>query len=138
MTGLPVTMPRRWLRVRGGYAAPGVHASGVAPRLECRSVPFEGDLEAWRRRVAAADQTRPGFDLEDEDVFDLAGRDVVYRRFGHRAAGVPVLCEQWLWVVGGLAHQLLGTVAREDYADYCDVFEDVAETFDPDPTAWSA
>ena len=45
---------------------------------------------------------------------------------------VPVLSDQWLWVVDGVGHQLLGTVAAEEYAAYCDVFESVAETFDPE------
>ncbi len=136
-TRLPVTMPRRWPRVRGGYAAPGVHRSGLAPRLEHRAEPFRGDLDAWRRLVAAADASRAGCDLEDEDAFELGGHDVVYRRFSHTAVGVPVLSDQWLWVVDGVGHQLLGTVAADEYADYCDVFESVAETFEPDSSRGS-
>ncbi len=124
-------MPRRWVRVRGSYAAPGVHGSGVAPRLQHRAEPFDDDLDAWHRLVASADESRPGFELEDEDEFELAGHDVVYRRFGHVVAGAPVLSDQWLWVVDDVGHQLVGTVATEEYADYCDVFESVAETFDP-------
>jgi hypothetical protein len=124
-------MPRRWRRVRGGYAAPGAHGSGVAPRLEHRTQPHDGSLAAWRDLVARADEGRPGFDLEDEDTFELAGHAVEYRRFGHTVAGVHVLSDQWLWVVDGVGHQLLGTVAAEEYASYCDVFESVAETFDP-------
>jgi hypothetical protein len=130
----PVTMPARWVRVRGGYAAPGVHGSGVAPRLVHRAEPYDGDLAGWRRTVAGADASRRHFDLDDEDCFDLAGHQTVYRRFCHTTrVGVPVITEQWLWVVDGKAHQLLGTVATEDYADYCEVFESVAETFDPGP-----
>ena len=48
-----------------------------------------------------------------------------------------MLSDEWLWVVDGVAHLLLGTVAAEDYEDYCDVFESVAETFDPDTTTSS-
>ena len=129
---LPVTMPRRWVRVRGGHAAPGIHGSGLAPRLEHRAEAYDGTLDSWHRLVADADETRRDFDLEDEDEFELAGYDAVYRRFGHTRAGIPVLSDQWLWVVDGVAHQLLGTVATQEYADYCDVFESVAETFDPD------
>ena len=125
-------MPRRWPRVRGGYAAPGVHGSGLAPRLEHRAEPFDQDLDAWCRLVASADSSRPDHDLEDEDAFELGGHDAVYRRFGHTVAGVPVLSDQWLWVVNGVGHQLLGTVATDEYADYCDVFESVAETFEPE------
>jgi hypothetical protein len=124
-------MPRRWRRVRGGYLAPGVHGSGLAPRLEHRAEPFEDDLDAWRRLNAAGDGSRPDHDLQDEDTFELGGHAVVYRRFGHRVAGVPVLSDQWLWVVDGVAHQLLGTVAADEYTEYCDVFDSVAETFDP-------
>ncbi|MEO6512412.1 MAG: hypothetical protein ABIO16_15550 [Nocardioides sp.] len=127
----PVTMPRRWVRVRGTYVAPGVHGSGLAPRLEHHAEPFDEDLDTWHRLTADADRGRSGFDLEDEDLFELGGHEVVYRRFGHAVAAVPVLTDQWLWVVDGVAHQLLGTVAVDEYVDYCDVFESVAETFDP-------
>jgi hypothetical protein len=109
-----------------------VHGSGLAPRLEHRAEPFDGDLETWHRLVAGADAARTDYELEDEDAFELGGHDVVYRRFGHTVAGVPVLSDQWLWLVDDVGHQLLGTVAADEYADYCDVFESVAETFDPD------
>ena len=132
ITRSPVVMPRRWVRVRGGYAAPGVHRSGVAPRLEHHADPFAGTLDDWHSQVASADRVRRDYDLEDEDSFELGGHRAVYRRFGHTRAGVPVLCDQWLWVVDGVAHQLLGTVAADEYDAYCDVFESVAETFDPD------
>jgi hypothetical protein len=128
----PVSMPPRWVRVRGGYAAPGVHGSGLAPLLEHRGEAFAGSLDDWRLRVAAADAARRDLDLEDDDCFEVAGHETVYRRFGHTVAGVPVLTDQWLWVVDGVAHQLLGTVAAAEYEEYCDVFESVAETFDPD------
>ena len=127
----PVTMPPRWVRVRRGYSAPGVHGSGVAPRLEHRCEAFGGSLDEWRAQVADADATRPGYDLEDDDCFEVAGHETVYRRFGHTVSGVQALSDQWLWVVDDVAHVLLGTVAAEDYEDYCDVFESVAETFDP-------
>ena len=70
--------------------------------------------------------------MEDDDCFEVAGHDTVYRRFGHTVGRVPVLTDQWLWVVDGVGHQLVGTVAAAEYEDYCDVFESVAETFDPD------
>jgi hypothetical protein len=133
-------MPRRWVRIGDAYVAPGVHGSGLAPRLEHRSEPWRGSLDGWAARMGGADRGRPGFDLEDEDVFELGGHEVAYRRFGHELDGVPVLSDQWLWVVEGAAHQLVGSVAADEYADYCDVFESVAETFDPhaDPRSRSA
>jgi hypothetical protein len=109
-----------------------VHGSGLAPRLEHRSESFTGSLDDWRLQVVDADTTRPDYDLEDDDCFDVAGHETVYRRFGHTASGVAVLTDEWLWVVDGVAHLLLGTVAAADYEDYCDVFESVAETFQPD------
>jgi hypothetical protein len=120
------------VRVRRGYSAPGVHGSGLAPRLEHRYETFGGSLDDWHAQTSASDADRPDYDVEDDDCFDVAGHETVYRRFGHTVSGVPVLSDQWLWVVDGVAHLLLGTVAAEDYEDYCDVFESVAETFDPD------
>ena len=128
----PVTMPPRWVRVRGGYCAPGVHGTGLAPRLVYSSEPFSGSLDDWLGRVADNDSSCVDFDLEDDDCFDVAGHETVYRRFGHTLADVPVLSDQWLWLVDGVGHMLLGTVATADYEDYCDVFESVAETFQPD------
>jgi hypothetical protein len=117
--------------MRGAYAAPGVHGSGLAPRLEHHAEAFAGSLDDWHVQVAGHDSTRADYDLEDADAFELAGHETVYRRFGHSVSGVPALSDQWLWVVDGIAHRLLGTVAADDYEDYCDVFESVAETFDP-------
>jgi hypothetical protein len=117
--------------VRGGYAAPGVHGSGLAPRLEHRATAHGGALESWRETVSANDEALRHYALEDEDSFDLAGYDTVYRRFSHTRAGVHVVCDQWLWLVDGVGHRLQATVAATEYEDYCDVFESVAETFDP-------
>jgi hypothetical protein len=123
-------MPPRWVRVKRQYAAPGVHGSGLAPHLEHRAQKFGGSLDDWRLRVSAADASRD-LDVEDDDCFEVAGHECIYRRFGHTVAGVAVLTDQWLWVVDGIGHQLFGTVAAVDYEEYCDVFESVAETFDP-------
>jgi hypothetical protein len=124
------------VRVRGGgYAAPGVHGSGLAPRLEHR----RRAVRRLARRVAPAGlrgrRRSRGPRLEDDDCFEVAGHDTVYRRFGHTVGRVPVLTDQWLWVVDGIGHQLVGTSAAAEYEDYCDVFESVAETFDLTPSA---
>ena len=73
----------------------------------------------------------PAYDalvVEDEDAFELAGRPVDYRRFGHRADGVELVTEEWTWRVGDRRLTLTGTVERADYLTVCDLFEDVAAT----------
>lgn len=72
------------------------------------------------------------FELEDADRFELGEHQVEYRRFAHRVDLVDVLCEQWAWLVDGCGLTLTCSVAREDYLDYCDLFESVAETVEPD------
>ncbi len=37
-----------------------------------------------------------------------------------------------MWLTDGRAWSVSGTVDRRDYADWCDVFEGVAATFDPE------
>lgn len=127
---LSLSLPRHWparddptpgvvLTAR----SPVVPASGFAPELVLRTVPLD-DLPA----------PTAGFDVEDSDEFELSGGTVGYERLGHRVGTTDVLTEQWTWIVGDTAVVLTGTVARADYADYCDVFEDVAATVDVTPT----
>ncbi len=96
--------------------------SGFRPELalRCGSPP----LEDLARRLQ-------DFALEDEDEFDLFGHDVSYRRYAHRVGGVDVVCDQWSWSAAGVT--LTCSVAREDYWDYCDVFEAIAEAVDLGP-----
>ena len=61
-----------------------------------------------------------------------------YRRFAHRVGEVDVVCDQWSWPA--MPRQapdvtLTCSVARQDYWDYCDVFEAIAETVDLGPRA---
>jgi hypothetical protein len=109
-----------------------VPASGVRPELTLRCVPVSDELAPWRATAMArlAEQL-DDFDLEDQDDLELDGRPVAYRRFAHRGATADLVSDQWAWVHDGLGVTLTGTVAREDYAHYCDVFEAVAETFEP-------
>ena len=107
--------------------------SGVVPliRLEVRPVP--GTLHQWREEdLAATAARRTDFELDDEDDYDLNGWDVAYRRFGFRRGTDDLLCEQWAWLAEGVGYTLTCTVGRGDYADYADLFEAVAATFDPD------
>lgn len=123
---LSLAVPRHWpaehqpapdvvLRAR----SPIVPASGFAPELVLRTVPLD-DLP-----------TPPAaWDVEDSDEFELSGWAVGYERLGHVVGATDVVTDQWTWVAGDTAVVLTGTVARADYADYCDVFEDVAATLE--------
>ena len=138
MTSPWICLPPRWRRTsdpsRGvvvAARAPEVPGSGVRPELVLRRVPVSDDLDTWRGGAASELATRlDDFELEDEDRFELGGHEVAYRRFAHRAALDDLVCDQWAWLVDGQGLTLTCTVAREDYADYCDVFEAIAETFD--------
>jgi len=121
---ISLALPRHWHRraepapgVLLRARSPVVPASGFAPELVLRTVPLD-DLP-----VPPA-----GFDVEDADEFEMAGHMVGYERLGHRVGATDVVTDQWTWVVGDAAVVLAGTVARADYEDYCDLFEDVAAT----------
>jgi hypothetical protein len=134
-----VRLPGRWRRSadpeRGVLVTarcPVAGASGVVPLIRLEMHPVPGSLHTWREddlRATAA--RRRDFELDDEDDYDLGGWGVAYRRFGYRRDRDDVLCEQWAWLVDGIGYTLTCTVGRADYPDYCDVFEAVAETFEP-------
>lgn len=138
-TDLGIALPHGWQRssdpargvlvtARAGTAP----ASGVRPHVTLVCEPVTLDAAAWAsERITTLAGATHDFALEDDDVFDLDGHDIAYRRYAHRVAGVDVLCDEWAWLLDGLGLVLTGTVAREDYADYCDVFEAIAETLDP-------
>ena len=46
-------------------------------------------------------------------------------------AALDVVTEQWAWLVDGAGVTLTASVARADYADYADLFEEVAATLAP-------
>lgn len=119
--------------------AASVPASGVRPRVTLRCEPVSDGPERWCADALADLKDRTiDLDLEDEDAYDLDGHDVAYRRYAHRAGTADLLCDEWAWLVDGLGFVLTCTVAREDYVDYCDVFEAIAETFEPDPAGASS
>lgn len=131
-----VAIPRRWAtradRDHGivvAARATAVPRSGFPPEIVLRAVAVATDLDVWRDDAMAALSTQlDGFEVEDSDAFELGGQPAVYRRFAHRAGSTEVICDQWAWVVDGVGITLTASVAREDYADYCDLFEDVAAT----------
>ncbi|MEI5674283.1 MULTISPECIES: hypothetical protein [unclassified Nocardioides] len=136
---LTIALPPRWRRRSDPDHGVLVHAraatlphSGVAPELVLRCAPVDDDLPQWRADAMSelAGQL-VGFEVDDEDAFELEGRPVVYARFAHRLGSTDLVSEQWSWLLGGTGITLTGTVAREDYADYCEVFDAVAATFEP-------
>lgn len=105
--------------------------SGVAPELVVRCTLVATELLAWRDEVMAELGRRlVDFALEDADDFRLGPHRVAYRRFAHRLGSADVLSDQWAWLVDGVGVTLTGSVAREDYPTYCDLFEAVAATVD--------
>ncbi|MDP2771949.1 MAG: hypothetical protein Q8O61_00210 [Nocardioides sp.] len=140
---LEVAVPPTWRRrsdpARGVLVAARatvLPASGVRPELTLTCATVDRDLESWRAEAMRELAARlDDFALEDEDTYDLEGHDVAYRRFAHRLGAADVLCDQWAWVAGGVGVTLTCSVAREDYGDYCDVFEAIAATVDLGPLA---
>ncbi|MCL2543403.1 MAG: hypothetical protein FWE71_13245 [Nocardioidaceae bacterium] len=110
------------------------HADGVPPEIVVRSRPVEDGLAEWRRETLdALARQLDRFEVEDEDSYDLGMQRVHYHRFGHRLGVAELITEQWSWLVDGLGVTLTCTVARQDYAAYCDLFEDVAATVEVRP-----
>ena len=135
---LRIALPPTWRRrsdpdhgVLVSARATALPVSGVRPELTLHCTPVDDPLRQWREQAMAALAGRlHGFDLEDDDEFDLLGHDVAYRRFAHRVGAADLLCDQWAWVVERLGITLTCSVAREDYWDWCDVFEAIAATVD--------
>lgn len=138
-----ISLPPRWRHhadpehgVVVTARCPAAGRTGVVPLIRLEVVPVPTSLQRWRAEdLATTTARRQDFELDDEDDFDLDGREVAYRRFAFRRGADDLLCEQWAWLVDGRGFTLTCTVGRADYADFCDLFEAVAETFDPDVAA---
>lgn len=142
---LTLTLPASWRRLADpdngllvAASAPRLPASGVRPGLTLRCEPVPGrppdPVADWHAASLRDRATRlAAFDLEDEDEFDLADRAVSYCRYAHRRRGVELLSDEWAWLVEGVGFVLTCTAAREDYPDLCDVFDSIAEAFEPYP-----
>ena len=139
-TDVPLVLPPRWrwdtdtptgllLRAR----PPQAGRSGVLPEVRLTALAGEPDDFEWvdddLERVADAVRD---FLLEDEDRFSAGLHDVAYRRFAHRRGAHDLVCDRWAWEVGGWRLLLDATCSREDYEQFCDPFEQIAESFDPE------
>ena len=137
-----IAVPPGWERV----ADP---VPGVALLIAARRGPASGVLPSMAVAVAdlAPSWSRAGYldrlraelsgglddaDIEDEDCFELDGGPVDYLRLAHRHEGRHLVSEVWVWLTEGRAWSVSGTVDRRDFVDWCDVFEGVAATFDPE------
>ncbi len=133
-----VAVPPRWRRRsdpdRGVLLcarSPHLPDSGVRPEVVVRCAAVDETLDRWRTQAMRELGRRlTDFALEDDDEFPLGDHDVAYRRFAHRVGTADVMCDQWAWLVDGLGITLTCACAREDYLDYCDLFETVAETLE--------
>lgn len=135
---LGIAVPPTWRRrsdpdhgVLVAARATQLPASGVRPELVLRYCRAGDDLTRWREEAMSELADRlVDFAVEDDDEYDLHGHQVAYRRFAHRLGVADVICDQWAWVAEGVGVTLTCSVAREEYADYCDVFEAIAQTVD--------
>ena len=138
-----LAVPRRWATrddpapgVALHARAPAAAASGFTPELVVRTGPV-GDassLTDWRADALSTLALQlDDLEVEDADLIDLDGEPVAYHRFSHRIGGVDVVCDQWAWLRDGVGVVLTGSVARADYGDYYDLFEDVAATVELAP-----
>ena len=136
-TDLGIALPPSWRRT----AAPdrGVLVSARAPNLPVSGFRPEVVLRFGSASLGDLARELNDFAVEDEDEFDLFGHDVSYQRFAHRVGEVDVVCDQWSWHADAPTTApdvtLTCSVARQDYWDYCDVFEAIAETVDLGPRA---
>ena len=144
LADLSIAVPTSWRRrhdpdhgVVVAARAPSLPPSGIRPDLVVRTTTLDHDDGAAWRAQALDELARllVDFALEDDDVYDIDGHDVHYHRFAHRVGTADVLCDQWSWVLDDLAVTLTCSAARDDYPDWCDVFEAVAETLEPAPRA---
>jgi hypothetical protein len=114
---LPVALPARWRRIPDTttWCAPG---SPSPATIRCHLTDTEPDLEPHDA------------DVEDEDTYEIGTAVATYTRFGHAGAALHLLSDRWVWPIEGGWFVLTGTVERGRYPAYCDVFEEVAQTFD--------
>ncbi|TQK69252.1 hypothetical protein FBY23_1013 [Nocardioides sp. SLBN-35] len=133
-----LAVPRRWATfddpapgVSLVAQAPAAAPSGFTPELALHTGPVDGgsSLTDWRHQAMSTLASQlDALEIEDSDVVDLDGEPVAYTRFSHRIGGADVMCDQWAWLHDGVGVTLTGSVGRAEYADYCDLFEDVAAT----------
>ncbi|WP_235737522.1 hypothetical protein [Nocardioides alcanivorans] len=105
-------------------------ASGFRPRATLTSARCALSLREWQdAQVLAVRQSLSRVDVEDVDIHDLGMCDAAYVRVLHTFGERDVITEIWSWVAAEVAWTLRATVDHCDYADFCDVFEQLALSF---------
>lgn len=130
MRGGPVlSVPQTWRRSRSTGELVRAEAPGGRACVYAMVAPPPGgdspEIAVAEATIAGLAVRLSGFVLEDDDHFDLDGEPVAYRRYGFRVGDVEWSGELWVWGPGLV---LTGMVERTLYADYCDVFEEVADS----------
>lgn len=140
-----MTEPTATVRVPPGWHQASEPAPGIQLATGCPETPPSGFTPSAVLTWEPTDDRLPGVQLdlchalrrsldlvqlEDADIYDLDGRDVSYVRIGHRSGGIDLIAEIWTWLVDGVAWSLTTTVALADYPVYCDLFEELAGSFE--------
>lgn len=137
---VPLFLPRRWRWSSDAATGlllsarpPLAGASGVLPELRLTVLPGGPDGFAWvDDDLEQVQRAVRDYLLEDEDEYDVGAHRVAYRRFAHRRGAHDLLCERWAWELAGRRFLIDAACSREDYPEFCDVFEQIAESFEPD------
>ena len=107
--------------------------SGVLPEVRLTVMPGEPDGFEWvDDDLEVVARAVRDFLLEDSDQYVVGDHEVAYRRFAHRRGAHDLVCERWAWESDARLFLVDAMCAREDYEEFCDAFEQVAESFEPD------
>lgn len=144
MTPSVITLPPGWRRTTNldqgvvvAALAPRPGSHDIVPTLRLTVEPVTTPPEDWHDDWAAEAAARhEAHVLEDEDTIETGLHEARYRRFTHRRAGHDLVTEMWGWVVDGVGFLLSASIAREDYFAHFELFEAVADTFDPRGRGW--
>ena len=137
---ISIAVPSGWSRASDldhgilmAARAPTAPGSGFVPRFVLDAEPVDSSFESWQENaVTALSDQLQRFDEEDTDDYHVGPELARYRRVSHVSSVSSdhhLVSEQWCWLIEGVGFTLTGTIAREDFADFCDLFEDVAGTF---------
>lgn len=137
---IPLILPPRWRWSTDGATGlllsarpPLAGASGVLPEVRLTAMSGGADDFEWvDDDLERVERAVRDYLLEDEDEFGAGLHEVAYRRFAHRRGAHDLLCDRWAWEVDGWRFLLDATCARADYEEFCDVFEQIAESFEPE------